>query len=142
MKSRHLTTFFCLNSVHIRVSLCGYSPVAFEHLLLTNKGACLSRYLQSPWLCNLDWSVKRFRGKAKKKDMEKLLEQLEQHYKQREDEFRAGKTGGLEVYSHCELQWYHSNQDTWRLSDHGMRVPQKRDTFDCPKHPVCVHYNP
>lgn len=48
------------------------------------------RYLQSPWLCNLDWSSKKFRGKAKKSDMKKLLDQIEEHYKQRNEEFRAG----------------------------------------------------
>ena len=48
------------------------------------------RYLRSPWLCNLDWSSKKFRGKAKKGDMKKLLEQLETYYQQKEAEFRAG----------------------------------------------------
>ena len=35
--------------------------------------------------------------------MEKLLQQLEQHYRERDEEFRAGRTGvgGVEVYSHC-----------------------------------------
>lgn len=52
---------------------------------------CMYRYLQSPWLCNLDWSSKKFRGKAKKSDMKKLLDQIEEHYKQRDEEFSAGK---------------------------------------------------
>ena len=48
------------------------------------------RYRQSPWLCNLDWSSKKFRGKEKKTDMKRLLGQLEEHYEQREREFRVG----------------------------------------------------
>lgn len=51
----------------------------------------MCRYLQSPWLCNLDWSSKKFRGKTKKSDMKKLLGQIEEHYRQRDDEFRAGR---------------------------------------------------
>lgn len=57
----------------------------------------MCRYLQSPWLCNLDWSSKKFRGKAKKSDMKKLLDQIEEHYRQRDDEFRAGRMWSGEV---------------------------------------------
>ena len=57
---------------------------------------CVYRYLQSPWLCNLDWSSKKFRGKAKKSEMNKLLEQLQGHYEQREREFRACGREGVE----------------------------------------------
>ncbi|CAI7996420.1 DNA polymerase subunit gamma-1 [Geodia barretti] len=48
------------------------------------------RYLESPWLCNLDWSTKKFRGKSKKSDMKKLLDQLERYYELRDEEFRLG----------------------------------------------------
>ena len=48
----------------------------------------LLRYLESPWLCNLDWSTKKFRGKSKKSDMKKLLDELERHYQERDEEFR------------------------------------------------------
>ena len=52
------------------------------------------RYLKSPWLCNLDWSSKKFRGKAKKVDMNRLLEELERYYEQKDNEFKAA--GSLE----------------------------------------------
>ena len=48
----------------------------------------LLRYLESPWLCNLDWSTKKFRGKSKKSDMKRLLDELERHYQERDEEFR------------------------------------------------------
>lgn len=57
----------------------------------------LCRYRQSPWLCNLDWTSKKFRGKAKKSDMTKLLDQIKEHYKQRDEEFRAGRTPSREL---------------------------------------------
>ena len=48
-------------------------------------------------MCNLDWSRKNFRGKAKKSDMKRLLTQLDEHYKQRDEEFRAGRTVAREA---------------------------------------------
>ena len=49
----------------------------------------LNRYTNSLWLCNLDWSTKKFRGKAIKsaKAMKDLLSQIEQHYQQEAEEF-------------------------------------------------------
>ena len=43
------------------------------------KAIFIFRYLQSPWLCNLDWSTKSFRGKAmNKRQMKDLLKKIEE----------------------------------------------------------------
>lgn len=54
------------------------------------------RYQHSPWLCNLDWESKKFRGKMKKADMACLMEKIEQYYRGREEEFQAGRMPGEE----------------------------------------------
>lgn len=39
----------------------------------------------------MDWSSRRFRGKAKTKtEMKKLLKRIEEHYQREEEVFRAG----------------------------------------------------
>ncbi len=51
----------------------------------------LSRYESDPWLSNLDWSTKAFRGKAKTAaGMKELLKKIEDHYERKEKVFRAG----------------------------------------------------
>ncbi len=49
------------------------------------------RYESDPWLCNLDWSAKKFRGKAKTAAaMKQLLKRIENHYERKYEVFRAG----------------------------------------------------
>lgn len=50
-------------------------------------------YLESPWLCNLDWSAKVFRGKAlkTKKEREQLLKRIEEQRKEEEEQERGDK---------------------------------------------------
>ena len=58
------------------------------------------RYMKSPWLCNLNWTSKKFRGKAitKKSDKIKLLTAIEDFYEKQENEFleNTGESGGKE----------------------------------------------
>ena len=48
------------------------------------------RYEGNPWLCNLDWESKKFRGRAKKADMSRLVQRIEEYYNHKEEEFRSG----------------------------------------------------
>ena len=55
-------------------------------------------YLNNAWLANMDWSVKKFRGKAikNKNKMEDLLMQIKAHYKKEQVESDGGKVGEKE----------------------------------------------
>ena len=46
------------------------------------------RYLESPWLCNLDWSSKNFRGKAykTKKDFDAVMAKIKESYEDEDTE--------------------------------------------------------
>ena len=40
--------------------------------------------MNSPWLCNLDWTVKKFRGKQNSKELKQLIASLEEKYQVKE----------------------------------------------------------
>lgn len=58
------------------------------------------RYLNSPWLCNLNWSAKQFRGKALKTKAArgKLLAELEDFYQRQAEEFGEEEEEGADQH--------------------------------------------